>query len=238
MTASSSTEKIVSRVQGLLAKAESTTFPEEAEALVAKAQELMARYAIDEAVAQQRDHRGERPEMRQMNIDAPYASAKTTLLTSVGHANFVQVVFNGTGRATLVGFAADLEVVEMLFASLLVQATAAMLRVPKDEYGGQVRAFRHAFLIAYARRIGQRLKEARAAAQQDAESEIGVALVPLFEARRSAIDERVREEFPYLRTKYTSVSHYGGYGAGRAAADRADIGNSGRLHGNSRTLTR
>ena len=36
-------EKVLGRVRALLAKAESTTFPEEAEALTAKAQELMAR---------------------------------------------------------------------------------------------------------------------------------------------------------------------------------------------------
>ena len=221
----SSKAKIVSRVQALLAKAESTTFPEEADALVAKAEELMARYAIDIAVAQGRQgHRGERPEVRHIDVAPPYASAKTTLLTAVGHANYVQVVFNGANRATLVGFAADLDLVEMLFASLLVQSTAAMLRVPSNEMGGQPRAFRHAFLIAYACRVGQRLKEARAVAQQEAESDLGVALVPLFDARREAIDERLHEEFPHLRTKHTSVSHYGGYRAGQSAADRADIG--------------
>jgi hypothetical protein len=235
---SSSNEKIVSRVQALLAKAESTTYPEEAEALVAKAEELMARYAIDAAVAQGRQARGGRPEVRHVHVDAPYASAKTTLLTAVGHANYVQVIFNGANRATIVGFTADLDLVEMLFASLLVQATAAMLRVPRTEYGDQPRAFRHAFLIAYARRIGMRLKEARAAAQREAESELGVALVPLFDHRRTAVDARVSEEFPHLRTKYSSVSHGGGYRAGGAAADRADIGNSGRLDGNSRALTR
>ncbi|HVV37717.1 MAG TPA: DUF2786 domain-containing protein [Acidimicrobiales bacterium] len=234
---SSLNEKIVSRVQALLAKAESTTYPEEAEALVAKAQELMARYAIGDAVAQQRRASGARPAMRTLKVEAPYARAKISLLTQIGHANVVQVVFNGMFEATLFGFDADLEVVELLFASLLVQATSAMLRVPRENTGGQVKAFRHAFLIAYARRIGERLREARAAAQGEAESDLGVALVPLFEARRAAIDARVHEEFPHLSTQRTSVSHYGGYGAGRAAADRANIGTKG-LRGTGRALAR
>ena len=40
-------EKKLSRVRALLAKAESSSFPEEAEALSAKAQELMTRHALD-----------------------------------------------------------------------------------------------------------------------------------------------------------------------------------------------
>ena len=42
--------RILDKVRALLAKAESTEFPEEAEAYTAKAQELMARHRIDRAV--------------------------------------------------------------------------------------------------------------------------------------------------------------------------------------------
>ena len=44
------TETWVSKVQALIAKAESTEFPDEAEAFMAKAQELMTRHAIDLAM--------------------------------------------------------------------------------------------------------------------------------------------------------------------------------------------
>jgi hypothetical protein len=113
-----------------------------------------------------------------------------------------------------------------------------MLRVPREEVGRQVKAFRHAFLLAFAHRIGQRLAHAREAVAEEVTAESGASLVPLFAARRDAIDNLVKEEFPHLRTVKQSISHYGGYGAGRAAADRADIGNSGRLNGSGRTLTR
>ena len=43
-------DPLLERVRALLAKAESTSFPEEADALTAKAQELMARHAIDAAM--------------------------------------------------------------------------------------------------------------------------------------------------------------------------------------------
>lgn len=42
--------RVLGRVRGLLAKAESTSFAAEAEALSAKAQELMTRHAIERAV--------------------------------------------------------------------------------------------------------------------------------------------------------------------------------------------
>ncbi len=48
--AASTDARVLGRVRALLAKAESTTFPDEAEALTTKAQELMARHAIDRAV--------------------------------------------------------------------------------------------------------------------------------------------------------------------------------------------
>lgn len=52
-------QKALGRVRALLAKAESTEFPEEAEALSAKAQELMSRYSLHQAVL---DHdRGRAP---------------------------------------------------------------------------------------------------------------------------------------------------------------------------------
>jgi hypothetical protein len=234
----SSNEKIVSRVQALLAKAESTTFPEEAEALVAKAQELMARYAIDEAVSSQRRAAGSRPKLQKVTIEAPYITAKASLLGAIGRANDVHVVYNRAGEASLVGFDADIEIVEVLFSSLLIQATGAMLRVPREEVGRQVKAFRHAFLLAFAHRIGQSHAQAREAVAEEVTVQSGTSLVPLFAARRDAIDSLVQEEFPHLRTVKHSISHYGGYGAGRAAAERADIGNSGRLNGRSRALTR
>lgn len=231
--------KIVGRVQALLAKAESTEFPEEAEALIAKAQELMTRHSIDEAVAQQRRAAGTKPSMRKLRVEAPYARAKVTLLTQIGHTNLVQVVFNDNYVATLFGFDADLDNVELMFASLLVQATSEMVRTYSDDVGAQKAAFRRAFLVAYARRIGQRLQEARAAAEAAAETELGMALVPMMEARRAAIDERVAEEFPQLRTSYSRISHAAGYRAGTAAADRADLGGQGRIGGQGRTaLTR
>ncbi len=81
-------EPILAKVRALLAKAESTSFEHEADALTAKAQELMARYAIDEAVANAvGGGRKETPSLRRVPVDDPYANPKSSLLAVVSSAN-------------------------------------------------------------------------------------------------------------------------------------------------------
>lgn len=225
--AESTYEKMIGRVQALLAKAESTNFPEEADALFAKAQELMTRYAIDESLARgdARAKRGDRPTLRTFTIDEPYRSAKRSLLSAVASANDVTVIIGHQRGITLAGFASDIEVTEMLFASLLVQATREMQAAVAKYDPARLRAFRHAFLLAYGARIGERLRAARRAATEDAETSTGTSLVPLFAQRRGAVDAFVKERFPFAgKARPTSVSHRGGIAAGAAAADRADLG--------------
>ena len=60
----------------------------------------------------------------------------------------------------MIGFSADLDAVELLFTSLLVQASAALQRAggKRDAAGrSRTRSFRQSFLVAYAVRIGERL---------------------------------------------------------------------------------
>lgn len=222
--------KILSRVQALLAKAESTEFPEEAEALFAKAQELITRHSIDEVLARTRSST-DKPELRKLQMDAPYASAKFTLISAVGRANDITVVGNQNYLVTLIGFRTDLDAVEMLFASLVIQATRAMFSAGYSLAGNRVRAFRHSFLVAFAHHIEQRLREARVRTESEVETETGMALVPLLDAKRNAIEELAADEFPNVRMKRASMSHAGGYLAGKDAAERADLGGRGRVGG-------
>src|SRR5688572_14589877 len=54
-------QRMLDRVRALLAKAESTDFPEEAETYTAKAQQLMARYSIDQALLAAGAGAGDKP---------------------------------------------------------------------------------------------------------------------------------------------------------------------------------
>ncbi|MBB4775793.1 DUF2786 domain-containing protein [Actinomadura livida] len=229
-------QRTLGKVRALLAKAESTEFPEEAEALSARAQELMARHSIDHALlaAETGDIGG--PAGRRIAVDNPYDSPKAVLLTVVADANRCKAVWHRElGFSTVMGYPADLAAVEMLFTSLLVQATAAMVQAgPRRDARGRsrTRSFRHAFLNAYAARIGERLREA---AGRAAESAGGNDLVPVLAARDRAVEEAVGAMFPKLaKGRAGSVSNYEGWVAGRAAADLASLNGRREVTGANR----
>lgn len=162
--------KALGRVRGLLAKAEATRFPEEAEALSAKAQELMSRYSLHHAINNHEAGRTAEAAARRLWIDNPYAGAKATLVQAVATANRCRVVWaEKLGFVTIVGADADLESVELLTTSLLVQANRAMLAAGRQNASGQARtrSFRQSFLVSYGLRIGERLTVASSAAAAD-----------------------------------------------------------------------
>lgn len=225
--------RVLEKVRALLAKAESTTFPEEAEALSAKAQELMARHAIDSAMVATgvgAGAGGDGPTGVRVPVDDPYAGAKSILLSEVAAANRCRAVWSkGLGFSTVLGFESDLEFVDVLYTSLLVQATSAMVAAGSqvDRSGrSRTRSFRQAFLLAYASRIGQRLREAEAAGRAAAAEEYGEALVPVLADRSAAVRAAEAEAFPHLVSRSVSVSNAAGWAAGKAAADLASL--SGR----------
>lgn len=149
--------RMLSRIRALLAKAESTEYPEEAEALTAKAQQLMAQHSIDEALLAVTATGANTPAALRIGVDSPYEVPKTMLLDAVAAANRCRVVWaKEFGFCTIVGFDADLDGVELLYTSLLVQATAAMHRAGSRQHldgASRTKAFRQSFLVAYAARI-------------------------------------------------------------------------------------
>jgi hypothetical protein len=244
-------ERMLSRIRALLAKAEATEYAEEAEALSARAQELMAKYSIDQALLAAESGRKDAPAGRRIAVDNPYEAPKTSLLQAVATANRCRVVWSKeVGLATVVGFDADLDAVELLFTSLLVQASAAMLRAGarQDAYGrSRTRAFRQSFLVSYAIRIGERLSQAAEHATQEAAAEqeaaagqpagavagagstpsAGAALVPFLAARGRAVDDAVDEMFgdTLRRGRSVRATDAEGWASGRAAADLATLHN-------------
>jgi hypothetical protein len=243
-TASPADQRMLGRIRSLLAKAEATEFAEEAEALSARAQELMAKYSIDHALLAAESGQEQRPGGRRIAVDNPYEAAKATLLQTVAHANRCQVVWSkAIGLVTVIGFPADLDAVELLFTSLLVQANTAMLRAGgKQDAGGRsrTRAFRTSFLVSYAARIGERLSEAAGQAEREAEAEQraaagagrrGTDLVPFLAAREQAVDATVAEMFAagLTRSRAVRATDAEGWASGRAAADLASLHSHGQV---------
>jgi hypothetical protein len=215
--------RVLHKVTSLLAKAESTNFPDEAEALTAKAQELMTRHAIGQAHLDAQ--RGDAPQAggRRVGIDDPYAGARYLLLSAVADANRCRAVWTRQWWfSTVFGDEGDLDAVELLYTSLLVQATRAMVVEPRPgpTSSGRTRSFRQSFLVAFAGRIGERLRQAAEVVTAD-EATRSTALVPLFEARRRAAEVALEQAFPETRTTRMSARNAEGWQAGMRAANRA-----------------
>ena len=218
------------RVQALLAKAESTEYPSEAEALLAKAQELMTRHAIDEAMLAATSGRPDVIDSEAVLVPVPYASAKASLLARVALANGCRCVRTGGTRGpircVLVGFRGDLARTATMFGALSTQAVRFMLQTAVPDREG-ARRFRHAFLLGFARRIGERLLEAQATAVADAQAQDGrVGLALVLVDRQAQVDRAFEAQFPGTTTSYRRSSSYLGARAGAAAADRANLGRS------------
>lgn len=217
-------QKILSRVRALLAKAESTQFPAEAEALSAKAQELMNRHAFERALLDAAEHQPQTATSTRIWLDNPYLDAKSHLVAAIAAANRCRSVFHSDlGFVALVGDPLDLDITELLATSLLVQATRAMVAEGSQisrTGTSRTRSFRQAFLVSYAARIGERLQEATT---QSVDLEANDRLLPVLADRSRVVEGTFQEMYSRTVQKSVSVSNGAGWQAGRAAADRADL---------------
>lgn len=121
--------KMLDKVSKLLAKAENAGTPEEAEAFMAKAQEMAAQNGLDLAVArmhQAKKERVEDPEERRIQV-SPYTRKQNRkhfmeLAMHIADVNDVRYLVGG-GDYVLhaVGFPSDLDVVEAMYTHLSLQ---------------------------------------------------------------------------------------------------------------------
>jgi hypothetical protein len=129
-------EKMLERVRKLLAKAERAGTEHEAEAFTAKANELMLRYSINEAMLQRSgEHTSEKIIAKTITVEG-YAKAKLELLRAVARGCGCDAAFYSnskssgwsSGRAEVVGWESDVEAFEVLFASVTMQALSEAAR--------------------------------------------------------------------------------------------------------------
>ena len=227
------------QVRGLLAKAESTDFGPEAEAMVAKAQELISRYSLERMLDAEHvvGDAARTPVPRRLWLDKPYVRAKGALVHQVASANRCRAALaEQHGFVMLMGHQSDLEAVELLVTSLLVQADAAMLRLGRGDAAGprgRSRSFRQSFLMAYALRIGERLQ----AADETAVAEHAAAL-PVLRDHQARVADAFEAMVPHTVGRGVNITDHAGWEAGTAAADLALLDVHGRLAGDSPPATR
>ncbi|WP_433341013.1 DUF2786 domain-containing protein [Streptomyces sp. CA-253872] len=220
-------DRELTRIRALLAKAEATAYPAEAEALSAKAQELMTRHRVDSArLAGVPAGPGEGVAACRIGVEPPYGEAQAILLDAVARASGCRAVWNEEhGFSTVVGDAGDLAAVELLHTSLLVQAQSALTRAEAQARAAgrrRTKTFRQSFLLAYAEHIGARLEEtAESTVTESAEPEV----LPVLAARDVAVTEATERMFPKTKAaRVRGVSDEAGWLRGREAASCARLG--------------
>lgn len=236
---------MLDKIRKLLAKAEDRACtPAEAEIFTAKAVELIAKYGIDEALLTAVNEPLNVPGGLIVHVDTPYARDKIDLLCGVALALRCRAVTRTGGvRLTvhLFGFASDLNRVELLYTSLLVQSASALAvtPVPADV---NLAAWRRSWLAGYRQAVCGRLHKAERRAEQQAQAaqtgtsaasaRPSVALV--LADRGDQVEQLMQRVYPKLgkarRRQLSGNGQRDGYQAGL----RANLGGTG-LDGSSRS---
>jgi hypothetical protein len=233
---------LLERVRKLLAKAEDEgVTPPEAEALTAKAAELMARYGIDRARLAASKPDTDRPDSRVIDIANPWAQVRAHLLAGLAGAMRCQCVLLSTdrpgARVHVFGYASDLERADILYTSLLLQMARGLAVAVVPAGVRSPRAWRRSWLLGFVTAVIARVRSAeeRAATVADADARPGPSTALVLADRAVVIRRQLEDAYPV--TRRTRVTYSGrGYGAGYAQGQRADIGQT-RLKG-ARSLSR
>lgn len=232
---------MMEKVRSLLALAENAGTEAEAERARERAEALMMKFSIDEAMLGDKGEVKEEIDKREIKLDAPYAKEKSLLLGTVAHYNSVRVIVHTRGRGygrgafcTIIGFPSDMERVEVLFTSLLLQASRdVMKQEPPQRYSwdGSPRrredtaTYRSSWMLGFNTGVSERMERIRRHTQQqvDAENTGGRGTELVLRDRKTQVDDAVTELYPKL--KNMSVSSSGsGRSRGYEAGQKADLG--------------
>lgn len=231
------------KIAGLLAKAEDpAATPAEAEAFSRKAEELMVKWGISDAmIAAKRsgeEMRQEKIVEHRHKIHHRYYQAEVMLINSIAQGvGTVRLLkrdeYNHTSYVYLIGYESDLLRVETLWHSLWLQANTAMKkwwREYKQTAEGQARTKsslvfkdRREFLLSFGYAVRTRLRDMYRKEEQAGEPGTAVALVD----RGQQVNDALKQMYPHTKSSrgmQTSGS-WAGHTAGSKAGKNADLGN-------------
>ena len=243
-TSAEAPERLLDRVRKLLAKAEAEGVTvAEAQALTAKAAELMAKYGIDRALLAATRPETDRPDNRIVEIYNPWARVQAHLFCGLAAALRCQCILlpaRQGQRVHVFGYASDIERADVLYTSVLIQMWHGLIAADVPAQADSVRAWRRSWLLGFAAaviakvRAAEQRAEQAASAEPDGDSSRGAALV--LADRSLVIRQNVAHAYP--RTRKARVTYTGtGYGAGYAQGKRADIGTGRVGRGRTRALS-
>jgi len=215
---------LVARVRKLLAMAEGSTNPNEADAFSRKAAELIAANRIDP----ERLRRASHDELRVLQVlvgRGAYVRGRLALLQAIGDSHGCRTVFEVHARGTVAlvaGFDSDLDTVEMLYNSLHTQA-ASRMATERRATPAATQQWRRSFMFGYAQQIRTMLKATADEAVQRVHP--SSAALPALRARDKRVEEYSRQQFGrVVAARQPKPATVTGWEAGKRAAARADLG--------------
>lgn len=231
-------ESLLSKVRALLAKAEDpAATTAEAEAFTAKATELMAKYGIEQALLADHSPDAGKPGNRILTMTAPWGTEKARLAYFLAEAVGCKAVRlekeDATERVHVFGFGADLERAELLYTSLLLQMTSGLARVRPPAWESP-RAFRRSWLLGFRTEVVARVQAVEKRAAAEATPAPGRSTELVLADRATLVRSALAVEYPEIRRSRSRYSG-SGYGDGKAAGSRANIGQPG-LAGSRRAI--
>jgi len=221
---------IIERVSALLAKAEASPFPEEADAFSAKAQELISRHALDIAEVRRagEDMLGFVGQ-EEIPMSGSYTYERAAIWSMASKANRCRILMNkayGSRRVTrihLIGREHDRRLVRVLAASLETQALSRLPSRAGDAYGEPtLTSVRRSFLIGYVHQLQRRLAETN----QSAEADYAAATSQSLRLADDELDRYIDEHFNAGQDRSRARIDSASFEAGQLAAAGADVGNS------------
>lgn len=217
---------MLDKVRKLLTMAERSPVAAEADAFSRKAAELIANHRLDpeRLVATVDDELG----VREYPVGrGAYVRARIALLQAVANAHGCQVVFSAGHDGTtayVAGFRSDLDTTDVLYTSLHAQASSRLAR-ERRATGSATQRWRRSFLFGFADEVHRMLAATTAHAERDHDRVTSPDVLPALRARRQQVDDHLRTRFGRIGAARAVTSPTAaGFGAGRDAAARADVG--------------
>ncbi|GGU77037.1 hypothetical protein GCM10010211_48680 [Streptomyces albospinus] len=220
---------MLARIRALLAKAEDTAASaEEAKAYFAKAAELMAKYGIERAMLADSDPALDRPGDRVIVVEGNYANDRIYLLGYIADVlnchGITKDKSRGKAEVHLFGYESDLDRVELLFTSLLLQMFNGM-RQGRPAPGESTITYRKSWVAGFILTVHKRLQEIEARARQEAPASASGRSAELVVADRKAVTmARFNAAYPDSRKGGGTRRRGTGLKAGQEAGRRADLG--------------
>ena len=248
---SDSNEGLHNKIRGLLRKAESTPYEAEAATFFEKAQQLIAKYAIDQEALWETDPskreqiHTEDVEIRDRQAGSHY---RRTILNQLAINNNCRTWYTpGTDTSTVAGYPSDTMFVLMLYHSVMshmnYRMASALARHTAE--GRSTRTFRKSFTAGFADSIVERLREMRRAQTAQLRTEFtnsGQSTDLVLQTRGKKVDTWVNENMRLGTATYrdSGASDHTAKGAGYMAGKTADLtgGRGGNLNKGKRELNR